>query len=69
MRGRRRECLLTADGTDVDLVKLEGIADCAAPALPADWPHECLSEPGSVAWSNTTETQKEMVVVMLLNQG
>ena len=29
-------CLLTADGKDDDLVKLEGIADCAVLALPAD---------------------------------
>ena len=65
----KRRCLLTADGTDDDLVKPEGIADDAVPALPADLPHECLSEPGSVAWSKTTETQHEMVVVLQLNQG
>ena len=29
-------CLLTTDGTGDDLVKPEGIADCAVPALPAD---------------------------------
>ena len=28
--------LLTADGTDDDLVKPEGMADYAVPALPAD---------------------------------
>ena len=32
-------------------VVLEGIADYAVAALPADSPHECFSEPGSVAWS------------------
>ena len=50
-------------------VVLEGIADCAVPVLPADQPRECLSEPGSVAWSKTTETQNEMIVVLQLNQG
>ena len=60
---------LTADGRDDDLVKPEGIADNAVPALPSDKPHECLSEPDSVAWSKTTETQNEMVVVLQLNQG
>ena len=46
----------------------DGIADDAVPALPAVQPHECLSEPGSVAWSNTTETQNEMIVVLQSNQ-
>ena len=32
----KTRCLLTADGTDVDLVKLEGTADYAVLALPAD---------------------------------
>ena len=42
-------------------MKPEGITDYAVPALPADQPHECLSEPGSVAKSKTTETHSEMV--------
>ena len=59
-------CLLTADGTDDDLVKPEGIADYAVPRCLRN---ECLSESGSVAWSKTTETQNEMVVVLQLNKG
>ena len=50
-------------------VVLEGIADHNVLALPADWPHERLSEPGSVTRSKTTQTQNEMVVVLQLNQG
>ena len=46
-------CLLTANGTDDDLVKPEGIADYAVLVSLVDDPHECLSEPGSVAWSKT----------------
>ena len=44
-------CLRTADGPDDDLVKPEGIADHAVPALPAAEQHECLSEPVLVARS------------------
>ena len=36
-------------GRDDDLVKPEGIAAYAVPALLADKPLECVSEPGSVA--------------------